>query len=259
MHTLLIGNDNRIITTNAERIVQRSKGANTIRFLVSQIYNGIYMNECFALMSYKLPVSGEWKTQELMPSTDLWKEKYVEYQFVADTWLTAERGDVQIEVKFYKVSMDGKIDINQYVRKATDGVIHISSSEDWASGVADSLLDTLDQRIIQLMMIQNRQDEMFEESQYSSAASLGVTDGKLHLVDAEGERKGELVDVVLPRVPDVNDDANDGLIEVDDSAPDNNDHEDGCDCGCDHDFVELDGDVSVNTPTVKDENGFLEV
>lgn len=244
MHTLLIGNDNRIITTNAERIVQRSKGANTVRFLVSQIYNGIYMNECFALMSYKLPVSGEWKTQELIPSAELWKEKYVEYQFVADTWLTAERGDVQIEVKFYKVSMDGKIDINQYVRKATDGVIHISSSEDWASGVADSLLDTLDQRIIQLMMIQNRQDEMFEESQYSSAASLGVTDGKLHLVDAEGERKGELVDVVLPRTVDNDGRNGDGVIELgevihDDSDPD-------CDCGCDHDnFEELDSFVAT--------------
>lgn len=243
MHTLLIGNDNRIITTNAERIVQRSKGANTIRFLVSQIYNGIYMNECFALMSYKLPVSGEWKTQELMPSTELWKEKYVEYQFVADTWLTAERGDVQIEVKFYKVSMDGTIDINQYVRKATDGVIHISSSEDWAAGVADSLLDTLDQRIIQLMMIQNRQDEMFEESQYSSAASLGVTDGKLHLIDTEGERKGELVDVVLPRTTD-DDGLNDGLIELGEIIHDEDNSD--CECGCDHDnFEELDGYVAT--------------
>lgn len=243
MHTLLIGNDNRIITTNAERIVQRSKGANTVRFLVSQIYNGIYMNECFALMSYKLPVSGEWKTQELMPSTELWKEKYVEYQFVADTWLTAERGDVQIEVKFYKVSMDGKIDINQYVRKATDGVIHISSSEDWASGVADSLLDTLDQRIIQLMMIQNRQDEIFEESQYSSAASLGVTDGKLHLIDTEGERKGELVDVVLPRTTD-DDGLNDGLIELGEIIHDEDNPD--CECGCDHDnFEELDGYVAT--------------
>lgn len=259
MHTLLIGKDNSIITTNAERIIQRSKGANIIRFLVDQEYNGTYMNECMAIMYYKLPVSGEWKSKELAPSAELWKEKYVEYQFIADTWLTSERGDVEIIVKFYKVAMTGELDINQYVRKAIDGKIHISSSEDWASGVADSLMDSLDQRIIQLLMAQERQSEMLTEIQYDSAASLGVTNGQIHLVDNEGEQKGSAIDVVLPRVPDVNDDANDGLIEVDDSAPDNNDHEDGCDCGCDHDFVELDGDVSVNTPTVKDENGFLEV
>ena len=49
-----------------------------------------------------------------------------------------------------------------------------------------------------------------------------------------------------------------GLIEVDDSAP-SEDHEDGCDCGCDHDFVEL-GDVEIDdSPTIEDENGFIEV
>lgn len=259
MHTLLIGKDNSIITTNAERIIQRSKGVNTIQLLVDNDYNGKNMKDCKAIMFYKLPISGEWKSKELTPEEMLWKDNFVDYRFVTDTDLTVEYGDVIVEVKFYEVSLTGEVNFNQYVRKAIDGIIHISMSKDWASGIADPLLDVFDQRIIQIMALQNQQSEMIEEMQYSSAASLGVTDGKLHLVDTEGERKGELVDVVIPRVPDVNDDANDGLIEVDDSAPDNNDHEEGCDCGCDHDFVELDGNVSVDTPTVEDENGFLEV
>lgn len=244
MHTLLIGKDNSIITTNAERIIQRSKGANIIRFLVDQEYNGTYMNECMAIMYYKLPVSGEWKSKELVPSAELWKEKYVEYQFIADTWLTSERGDVEIIVKFYKVAMSGELDINQYVRKAIDGKIHISSSEDWASGVADSLMDSLDQRIIQMMMLQERQNEMIEEAQYSSAASLGVTGGKIHLVDAGGAQKGDAVDVVMPRTVDNDGRNGDGVIELgevihDDSDPD-------CDCGCDHEnFEELDSYIAT--------------
>lgn len=247
MHTLLIGADNRIITTNAERIVQRSKLANTIRFLVSQVYNGVNMNECLAIMFYKLPVSGEWKSKELTPSEELYKEKYVEYQFPADTWLTAERGDVEVEIKFYQVSMTGEININQYVRKATDGVIHISSSEDWGSGIADSLLDSVDQRIIQLMMVQNRQDEMFEEAQYSSAASLLVEDGKLHLVDAAGNKKGQPADVVVPRTTD-DDGRSDGLIELGEIVHDDSDP--NCDCGCDHDnFEELDSYVATQPET----------
>ena len=259
MHTLLIGNDNRIITTNAERIVRGTKLTNTVRFLILDDYRGVKMSECLAMLYYKSPISGEWRSRELTPSEELYKDKYVEYVFPTDIWLTKEAGDVEVEIRFYKVSMSGTINIDQYLRKATDGIIHISSSKDWASGIADPLLDTLDQRIIQLMMVQNRQDEMFEESQYSSASSLGVTDGKIHLVTSTGEQKGDAIDVVIPRVPDVNDDENDGMIEIDDSAPEDGSHEDGCDCGCDHGFVELDGNTNENVPETNEDNGFIEV
>ena len=51
------------------------------------------------------------------------------------------------------------------------------------------------------------------------------------------------------------------MIELDDSSP-KVDHNDGCDCGCDHGdgFIEIDnsapGDSSESTD---DENGFLEL
>ena len=223
MYTLFIGKNNCIVTTNAERIVQKSKLANTVQIYVTNEYNGVNMQDCLAILYYRTPASGVWKSKELTPSEELYKETYVEYLIPADTWLTAEAGDVQIEIKFYKVEMGGTQDTEQYVRKATDGVIHISSSKDWASGIADSLLDTIDQRIIQLMMLQNMQEEMLEEQQNNCAASLAVTDGKLHLVNAAGETKGDSVDIVLPRVPDESDGSNDGVIEVnsDDSGSEN--------------------------------------
>ena len=243
MHTLLIQKDNTIVTTQSERIIQRSKGANTIRILVENQYGNQNMNECVAMMFYRLPISGEWKSKELVPSAELWKDKFVDYQFSAETWLTTEHGDVKIEIKFYDVSMGGGINVNQYVRKAIDGVIHISASEDWASGIADPLMDTVDQRIMQLLMIQERQSEMFEEMQYDSAASLGITNGKIHLVDNEGEAKGNSIDVVLPRTQDTDGRAGDGVIELNEMIHDENDPD--CDCGCDHNnFEELDNFVA---------------
>lgn len=226
MYTLLIGKDNMFVTTNAERIVQRSKGANTIEILVDNEYNGVKMNECLAVLFYKLPVSGSWHPMELAPSDELYLDKYVTYQFSADTWLTAERGDVQLEMKFFNVELLDGVNVDQYVRKVTDGVIHISSSEDWGSGIADSLLDTVDQRIIQLMMIQNRQDEMIEESITNAASSLKVEDGVLYLVDSTGKKKGNGADVVVPRVPDVSDGSNDGLIELEGDSDIDNDNTD---------------------------------
>lgn len=244
MHTLLIGKDNSIITTNAERIIQRSKGANTVQFLVADDYNGKSMKSCVAVMFYKLPISGEWKSKQLVPEEVLWKDKFVDYRFVTDTDLTVEYGDVIVEVKFYEVSLTGEVNFNQYVRKAIDGIIHISMSKDWASGIADPLLDVFDQRIIQMMALQNQQSEMIEEMQYSSAASLGVTGGKIHLVDAGGAQKGDAVDVVMPRTVDNDGRNGDGVIELgevihDDSDPD-------CDCGCDHEnFEELDSYIAT--------------
>lgn len=165
MYTLFIGKDNYIITTGSERIVQRSKLVNTICIRVANEYNGLKMQDFKAMMYYRLPISQEWNSHELVASEELYKNDYVEYLIPVDTWLTAEAGDVELEIKFYNVSMGGEINISQYVRKATDGRIHISSSKDWANGIADSLLDTVDQRLIQLMIVQKRQEEMIEETQ----------------------------------------------------------------------------------------------
>lgn len=164
-YTFFIGKNNYITTTHSERIVQRSKSVDYIKIYVLNEYNGLYMQDFQAIMYYRLPISEKWDSKELTPSEELYKDKYVEYLIPVDTWLTNEAGDVQFEIKFYNVSMGGEVNIDQYVRKATDGIIHISSSKDWGAGIADSMLDTVDQRIIQLMMAQKRQEEMIEEAQ----------------------------------------------------------------------------------------------
>ena len=48
MYTFLIGKDNYITTTKSERIIQRSKLANTICIRVANDYNGISMKNCQA-------------------------------------------------------------------------------------------------------------------------------------------------------------------------------------------------------------------
>lgn len=193
MHTMLINDYNMIIATNAERIVQKTKDVHTICIRVKNEYNGVKMNECSVLLFYRLPLSNLWKNIALTPSEELYKGAYVEYKFSADTWLTQEFGDVQIEIRFYKVSMNGELNIDQYVRKATDGIIHISRSQDWASGIADPLLDSYDQRIIQLMMAQARQDEMIAESIMNSASSIKKDEesNEIYLVNTMGEKMGE--------------------------------------------------------------------
>lgn len=221
MYTFLVNKDNYIITSHSERIVQRSKLVNTICIYVLNEYGHLTMQNYQAILYYRLPVSQEWKSYQLTPSDDLYKEKYVQYLIPVDTWLTHEAGDIEFELRFYNVEMGGEVNISQYIRKATDGIIHISSSKDWASGIADSLLDTVDQRIIQVMMAQNRQDELIEETQSRCASSLLVEDSKLYLVDANGNKKGQPANIVVPSVIDNKDGEDDGIIDVDNLQNDN--------------------------------------
>ena len=165
MYTFLIGKDNYITTTKSERIIQRSKLANTICIRVANDYNGISMKNCQAVMYYHLPISDKWGYENLVASEELYKEDYVEYLIPVDTWLTSEPGDIEFEVRFYNVSMGGESDISQYVRKATHGKIHISCSKDWESGISDPLLGAIDDRIIELIMLQKKQEEMINEAQ----------------------------------------------------------------------------------------------
>lgn len=226
MYTLVIGKDNYITGTNIERIVQKSKLVNTIQIYVANEYNGIKMQDCQAIMYYRLPVSGEWKPKVLTPSEELYNNKYVEYLIPVDTWLTAEAGDVQFEVKFYNVAMGGTIDINQYVRKATDGVIHISSSKDWGSGIADSMLDVVDQRIIQLMMVQNRQEEMIEETQAlmsNKADSIAKDESTNEIyLTSQGVEIGD-------RIKDGCDEDGVPVVDLNSSSSDKPDHSDDSD------------------------------
>lgn len=242
MYTLLAKKDNLFVTSVKERIVQKTKLTNTVRILVTNEHNGVNMKDCLAIMYYKLPISDEWRSKELTPSEELYQNKYVEYLFPTDTWLTSEYGDVVIELRFYNVSLNDGINVDQYLRKITDGIIHISCSKDWASGIADDLLSPIDQRIIQIMMVQNRQEEMMNEVQANEIETLAVTDGKLHLVTTSGNQKGDTIDIVLPRTQD-DDGINDGLIELD--KVEHNESNPDCDCGCDHDnFEELENYVA---------------
>ena len=242
MYTLLAKKDNLFVTSVKERIVQKTKLTNTVRILVTNEHNGVNMKDCLAIMYYKLPISDEWRSKELTPSEELYQNKYVEYLFPTDTWLTSEYGDVVVELRFYNVSLNDGINVDQYLRKITDGIIHISCSKDWASGIADDLLSPIDQRIIQIMMVQNRQEEMMNEVQANEIETLAVTDGKLHLVTTSGNQKGDTIDIVLPRTQD-DDGINDGLIELD--KVEHNESNPDCDCGCDHDnFEELENYVA---------------
>ena len=149
MYTLLINENNEIVTTVKERIMQRSKLVDDLHFLTNPMYKGIDMSEFTVMMEYILPVSREYKTEILVKSDSLYKNQ-LEFKLPFDTCLTREAGKIEIQLTFLKVSLDAEGNSKQQVRKAGPAVITIVPISAWSDIIPDSALTALDQRLLKI-------------------------------------------------------------------------------------------------------------
>ncbi len=209
MYTLLVTNENTIITTIKERIVQRSKLCDNLRILIPIEYKEQDMRTFELTMLYELPVSKERYSIVLQKQPTMYKDNFIEYRIPADTWITKEAGDVKFDLTLSRVKMSPDSEAIQYVRKVTGGVIAIASCEDWASAVPDGLLQSLDQRIVALQMAAEQINEANQNLYDSKADNLSLEDNKLQLT-AKGKKIGDAVS--LDKYD--NTDRSDGTITV---------------------------------------------
>lgn len=191
MYALLVNHDNTITTTIKERIVQRSKLVDNIHILVPANYKGMNMTDFEVTMFYKLPVSNEEYSIILTKEDELYKENFLEYKIKGDTWLTKEPGIVEFYLTLSKVEMSDDSQVTQYVRKVTGGKIEIASCNDWGAGLADNLLQTIDQRIIQLQMVAKQIDEA-NQNLYDTKADNITYDGETLTLIGNGNELAEV-------------------------------------------------------------------
>lgn len=148
MYTILLNETNELITSVKERIMQRSKLVDNLHFLVDPIYKGLDMTDFTVMMEYLLPISREYKTEILVKSDTMYKEK-LEYKLPLDTNLTKEHGNVELQLTFIKVELGADGTSTQMVRKTSPTVLTILPISAWSDIIADSALTALDQRLIQ--------------------------------------------------------------------------------------------------------------
>lgn len=193
MYTLLINENNEIVTTVKERIMQRSKLVDGLHFLMSPIYKGINMSDFTATMEYVLPVSREYKTETLIKSDVLYKGQ-LEYILPFDTCLTKEAGSIEIQLTFTKVSLDADGNSKQQVRKAGPAIITIVPISAWSDIIPDSALSALDQRIIMIDAMMNAANE-FNQHLYDTKADNIYYDkeGQFAQLTANGKPIGDQI------------------------------------------------------------------
>lgn len=256
MYTILVNDDHSLITTQRERIMQRSKLVNKMHFLVPQNYDGLNMTNTTVCLEYLKPISREYKTEILTASNELYKE-HLEYILPFDTQLTREHGELELQLTFTCAVMDNYGKISQYVRKTEPTTITITPIAAWSDIIPDSALTALDQRLIKTDLQMAQLFDINMALADSVPDDLIIQDGKLYL-SQNGQVMPNTVgaDVIVPRTKD-DDGRNDGIIELDDIIHDDSDP--NCDCGCKHDnFEELDSYIP-SRPDTDDDGNFSEL
>lgn len=242
-YTFLLEEDNCLIASRREVIMQRSKLVDEINFLVAPEYKVSEndMNLFNVIMEYILPVSKEYHTLELVQDPDGYKE-YLLYRVPLDTNFSSEAGDIQLQLTFIYVGLDADGNGVQKVRKTKVGKLHITPIAAWSDIIPDSALSALDQRIIKT------QAQINELGYYAQVVSENQVDNLVYDDNAETLQLMAGSKTVGDAVS-VRDMLDDGIpvVDLDGSGSDSDstdkpNHNEGCNCGgcdCEDNVVEF--------------------
>lgn len=250
MYTILVNDDNQLVATNRERIMQRSKLVNKLHFLVNPTYNGYDMSSATVCLEYRTPVLHKYRTEILVLSDELYKER-LEYVLPIDTELTQEPGDVELQLTFTFVDMDANGVTSQHVRKISGTTLTIIPISAWSDTIPDEALTALDQRLIKSDMLIAQLADINMALADSVPDDVVIKEGKLYLAQ-NGQVMPNTIgaDVIVPRTQDDDAISGDGIIELGNINHDVTDPD--CECGCDHsNYEELDSYIaSPDSPDV---------
>lgn len=152
MYTLRITDDNNVITTVKESLMEKSNCVNSIQIIINKLYKEqIDMTDTTAYMKYVLPVTKKIKMTQLIADTTT-DESHILYTIPVTANISAEPGDIEVSFTFLKLVHDEESDTTtSYVRKTESGLIHIIKLAQFDSYEPSEMLTELDQRILALM------------------------------------------------------------------------------------------------------------
>lgn len=160
MYTILVTKNNDLVATQKSAIMQYSTMVDKLQFLVPPDYNDEDMSTYKVEIEYLSPISHIYRHEELIRSDELYKE-HLQYILPVDTKITAETGEVELQLSFLKVELDadtGKP--KEYVRKTQSIKLNIIPVANWSQYISDDALTSLDSRLLQMMALQNEITEI---------------------------------------------------------------------------------------------------
>ena len=241
-YIFLLENDNEIIASHREVLMQRSKLVDEIWFLVNPKYKNCENNMSVfsVVLEYVLPVSKSYHSLELVQDKEGYKE-YLKYVVPLDSNFSSEAGDIQLQLSFILVGLDADGNSIQKVRKTKPAKLHITPIAAWGDIIPDAALSSIDQRIIKTQAQIKELGYLAEILNENQVNNLAYDDKSDTLQLMAGNK-------VVGNKVSVKEMIEDGIPVVDmDSNDSNTKPEGGCNCGCEHEdnVVEF-GDLEDN-------------
>lgn len=254
-YIFLLEDDNEIVASHREVIMQRSKLVDEVWFLVNPKYKTIEndMSIFSVMLEYLLPVSKSYHSLELVKDEEGYEE-YLKYVVPLDTNLSAEAGDIQLQLTFVYVGLDADGKDVQKVRKTKPAKLHITPIAAWGDIIPDSALSALDQRIIKTQAQINELGYYAEIINQNQVDNLVYDDNSETLQLMAGDKgvgnKVSVRDMLEDGTP---------VVDLNSDSDNNSDNNNNCNCGCDceDDVVEFgyipNDNVSSEKPTNDDD------
>ena len=256
MYTILVNQDDTLYGSHKERIMQRSKLVENLRFVVDPIYRDVYdMTNATVMLEYVLPVSRKYKTALLVLDDEKYNDCFLQYKLPFDTGITNEAGSLELQLTFVYVEMDSNGIGIQRVRKTSPTTIDIIPITAWSDIVPDDALSSLDERLIKLDAQMRAMNDYLDVIDNNKVDNLVYDDANETLqLSANGVGIGDKVSV--------RDMLDDGTPVVDlDSGSENKPDEDDkdgcncdCNCNCDDNVVEFSGVIAPEKPNEDEDN-----
>ena len=182
MYDIYIRNDNTVIVTGGNKIVQGSSMVDTVRVLVPKTYNETItdMSEFSCMIEYILPCSKKYLVDVLVEDVpndeniDDVYENYVVYKFDIDSNFTSEPGDIEIQFTFAKAAIVDEYGIEiepERLRKTKKSKITIIPIAQWSDVMVEMVnsenpeyhekplpIDILDKKLVDINAKYRRKD-----------------------------------------------------------------------------------------------------
>lgn len=255
MYTILVNQDDTLYGSHKERIMQRSKLVENLRFVVDPIYRDTYdMTDATVMLEYVLPVSRKYKTVLLVLDDERYNDCFLQYKLPFDVDLTSEAGSLELQLTFAYVEMNVNGVGIQRVRKTSPTIIEVIPITAWSDIIPDEALSSLDQRILKLDAQIRGLNDYMDVLDNNKVDNLVYDDKKETLqLSSRGTPVGDKVSV--------RDMLDDGIPVVDldygSGNKPNDDNKDGCncdDCNCEDNVVEFEDVVMPEKPEEDDDN-----
>lgn len=177
MYKIFIRNDNTVITTSIQRIMQRSASVDTVEIVVPKMYGDLDMSEFDCMMEYILPCSKTYKVEYLEKETEtdnygveipkLDENDNIIYKIPMNSEYTSEPGDIEIQFTFAKCDNYGAESQKDLIRKTCKSKITIVPISRWSDILVNFNdetgkpypVDVLDKKLVEINIKGSSDDE----------------------------------------------------------------------------------------------------